>query len=198
MHKPWGFFCYLGGDFVNYVEPIRDYNKLQDILEYLKYENKRNYIMVMIGCYTALRISDILRLKVKDVKNKKNITMREQKTGKQKIIPINAVLRKALEDYIKDKKEYEYLIKSREKENKAITRDTAYKILKDIGEKFELENVGTHTLRKTFGYHFYQQTKNIVVLQEFYNHSDPSVTLKYIGINQEAVNKAVLNFSYKE
>ncbi len=89
--------------------------------------------MVMIGCYTALRISDILRLKVKDVKNKKNITMREQKTGKQKIIPINAVLRKALEDYIKDKKEYEYRIKSREKKNNAITRDTAYKRLKDNG-----------------------------------------------------------------
>ena len=68
----------------------------------------------------------------------------------------------------------------------------------DKWEKFELENVGTHTLRKTFGYHFYQQTKNIVVLQEFYNHSDHSVTLKYIGINQEAVNKAVLNFDYKE
>lgn len=197
MHKPWGFFCYLGGDLVNYVEPIRDYNKLQDILEYLKHENKRNYIMFMIGCYTALRISDILMLKVKDVKNKKNITIREKKTGKQKIIPINNKLRKALDDYIKDKNDYEYLIKSREKENKAITRDTAYKILKDVGNKFGIENIGTHTLRKTFGYHFYMQTKNIVLLMEFFNHSDPSVTLRYIGINQEAVNKAVLNFDYK-
>ncbi|WP_347450715.1 site-specific integrase [Acetoanaerobium noterae] len=182
---------------MNYVEPIRDYNKLQDILEYLKHENKRNYIMFMIGCYTALRISDILRLKVKDVKNKKNITIREKKTGKQKIIPINNKLRKALDDYIKDKNDYEYLIKSREKENKAITRDTAYKILKDVGNKFGIENIGTHTLRKTFGYHFYMQTKNIVLLMEFFNHSDPSVTLRYIGINQEAVNKAVLNFDYK-
>ncbi len=182
---------------MNYVEPIRDYNKLQDILEYLKHENKRNYIMFMIGCYTALRISDILMLKVKDVKNKKNITIREKKTGKQKIIPINNKLRKALDDYIKDKNDYEYLIKSREKENKAITRDTAYKILKDVGNKFGIENIGTHTLRKTFGYHFYMQTKNIVLLMEFFNHSDPSVTLRYIGINQEAVNKAVLNFDYK-
>ena len=119
MHKPWGFFCYLGGDFMNYVEPIRDYNKLQDILEYLKHENKRNYIMFMIGCYTALRISDILMLKVKDVKNKKNITIREKKTGKQKIIPINNKLRKALDDYIKDKNDYEYLIKSREKKKQS-------------------------------------------------------------------------------
>lgn len=197
MHKPWDSFCYLGGDLVNYVEPIRDYNKLQDILEYLKHENKRNYMMFMIGCYTALRISDILMLKVKDVKNKKNITIREKKTGKQKIIPINNKLRKALDDYIKDKNDYEYLIKSREKENKAITRDTAYKILKDVGNKFGIENIGTHTLRKTFGYHFYMQTKNIVLLMEFFNHSDPSVTLRYIGINQEAVNKAVLNFDYK-
>ncbi len=70
---------------MNYVEPIRDYDKLTDILEYLKRTNQRNYMMFLVGIYTALRISDILRLKVRDVKNRNNITLREKKTGKQSL-----------------------------------------------------------------------------------------------------------------
>lgn len=181
---------------MNYVEPIRDIDKLQDILEYLKRTNERNYIMFLVGIYTALRISDILKLKVRDVKNRKNITIREQKTGKQKIISINLTLKKELECYCASKESYEYLIRSREQENKPITRDMAYKILRDIGDRFGIENLGTHTLRKTFGFHYYKQTKDIVVLQQCFNHSDPSVTLAYIGIKQDAVNKAMRNFCY--
>jgi integrase len=57
----------------------------------------------------------------------------------------------------------------------------AYKILRKVAERFHLEEVGTHTLRKTFGYHFYQQTKDVAMLQEIFNHSSPAITLKYIG-----------------
>lgn len=181
---------------MNYVEPIRDYDKLADILEYLKRTNQRNYMMFLVGIYTALRISDILRLKVRDVKNRNNITLREKKTGKQKIIPINPALKRELEWYCKDKENYEYLIKSREQENKPITRDTAYKILRDIGDRFGVENLGTHTLRKTFGFHYYKKTKDIVMLQRCFNHSDPSVTLAYIGIQQDAINRAMRTFTY--
>ena len=65
---------------MNFVEPIRDADVFHDILNTLKKENMRNYTMVMTGTYTALRISDILRLKVKDVKNNKYINIRERKT----------------------------------------------------------------------------------------------------------------------
>ena len=70
----------------------------------------------------------------------------------------------------------------------------AYKILKAAGDRFGLESIGTHTLRKTFGYHFYKQTGDIVTLQQIFNHTHPSVTLKYIGINQESINKAMKKF----
>jgi len=50
-------------------------------------------------------------------------------------------------------------------------------------------------LRKTFGYHFYQQTKDVALLQELFNHSSPSVTLRYIGINQDKIDQAYDNFS---
>jgi len=54
--------------------------------------------------------------------------------------------------------------------------------------------IGTHTLRKTFGYHFYQKYKDIALLQELFNHSAPSVTLRYIGINQDMIDVAMKEF----
>lgn len=181
---------------MNFVEPIRDIDKMNDILAYTKRINHRNYIMFMIGFYTALRISDILRLKVGHVRNRKSIGIREIKTGKQKIIAINPILKSALDEYIKDKPNDEYLIKSREKENKPLSREMAYKIVKRTCEKFGVENTGTHSLRKTFGFHYYNRTKDIVTLQHMFNHSHPSTTLDYIGITTESVNKSVKAWRY--
>lgn len=181
---------------INRVEPIRDIDLVKDIGKYFKQRNERNYIMYLIGIYSGLRISDILNLKVKDVKNKSNISLREKKTGKQKIFPINPYLRKNLSVYIEDNELEmdEYLIKAQGKQNRAITRDMAYKIMNQAAEYFGLYNIGTHTLRKTFGYHFYLQTKDIVTLQKIFNHSDPSITLIYIGIEQSEINKKMNSF----
>ena len=63
------------------------------------------------------------------------------------------------------------------------------------GKNIGLEEIGTHTLRKTFGYWFYKETKDIALLQQLFNHSSPSITLKYIGINQDVLDTALDNFS---
>jgi integrase len=76
-----------------------------------------------------------------------------------------------------------------------IKRVQAYKILKRAAKKVGISEIGTHTLRKTFGYHFYQRTKDVALLQEIFNHSSPSVTLRYIGINQDIIDKAIDDFS---
>lgn len=180
---------------MNYVEPIRDAGRVNDIKNYLKKENERNYIMFLIGTNTGLRISDILNLKIKDVKNKQFITLREKKTRKQQTIKLNKVVKRELKDYCKDKDPNDYLIKSRQGTNTPLTRDMAYKILSEVAGMFNLCNIGTHTLRKTFGYHFYLQTKDVALLQKIFNHASPSITLKYIGIEQENMNIAMDNFN---
>ncbi len=68
-------------------------------------------------------------------------------------------------------------------------------MLNTAGGKIGLKEIGTHTLRKTFGYHFYKETKDVALLQNIFNHSAPSVTLRYIGINQDIIDKAIDNFS---
>lgn len=181
---------------MNYVEPIRDNNKLEDILKYLKKNNFRNYILFCLGLYTGLRISDILRLQVKHVKDRDTIRIREKKTNKNKVIKINKFLRKELNDYIEGKEEYEYLIANSKDGINPITRQHAYNIVKDTCEKFGIYNVGTHSLRKTFGYNYYNKTKNIAVLQNIFNHSEPSVTLRYIGINQDTISDAYESIVY--
>ncbi|MBO0537923.1 site-specific integrase [Clostridium botulinum] len=180
---------------MNFVEPIRNTEKVRDIQEYLKRTNERDYILFITGVYTGLRISDILRLKVKDVKSKRFIYIREKKTSKQNIIEINKFLEKEYKWYCADKELDEYLIKSREGVNKALSRVRAYEIIKDVGISFGVENLGTHTLRKTFGYHYYKQSKDVATLMKMFNHSDPSITLKYIGIIQDQMNKARRNFT---
>lgn len=181
---------------MNYVEPIRDINTLKNMCDYLYKTSERNYVLFCTGIYTGLRISDILKLKISDIKDKKFISIRETKTRKQKIIEINPVLKKVFNEYVTDKDPDDFLIKSRQGYNKAISREMAYKILNELGAKFKLHNLGTHTMRKTFGYHYYKQTGDVVTLQKIFNHSSEKITLHYIGIEQEDVNKAYRTFRY--
>jgi integrase len=172
---------------MNLVQPIRDKELIIDIKKYLKEQNERNYILFLLGINTGLRISDILSLRVRDVQGW-NIFLREKKTKKIREIKMPAELKKAIRDYIKDKPNNEYLIKSRMGKNKPITRGMAYVILNQIADEFGLERIGTHSLRKTYGYHFYKQFKDVASLQQMLNHTDPKETLRYIGITQDSIN----------
>ncbi|SPZ51150.1 site-specific tyrosine recombinase XerC [Sarcina ventriculi] len=179
---------------MNYVEPIRDSDKIRELANYLRNYSERNYIMFLIGVNSGLRISDILRLRVRDVKGKDYISLREKKTKKQRIFPITPMLKKELKKYYEEKHEDEFLIKSQKGYNNAISRVRAYKILSEAGKVLGLYNLGTHTLRKTFGYQFYTQYKDVVTLQKIFNHSNPAITLRYIGVEQNHINNMIKGF----
>lgn len=179
---------------MKFVEPIRDKYKIKLVKNILK-KNKRNYILFLLGINSGLRISDILKLKVRDVKNKQYIEIKEQKTGKYRKFLITNSYKTLLKEYVNDKTEEEWLFPS-QRGNSAITRIQAYRIINLACEKAGITSrIGTHTLRKTFAYHFYKQNKDIALLQNILNHSTPSVTLRYIGINQDIIDKNFKNFS---
>ena len=185
---------------MNCVQPIRDKEKIEQMKVELQKSGTRDYLIFCLGINTGLRISDIIKLKVKDILNqdrtiKTHIDIIEEKTNKKKRFKINNSLIEDLKNYIGNMNFEEYIFKSRKGINQPISRVQAYRILNNAGQNVGLDEIGTHTLRKTFGYHFYNQTRDIALLQELFNHSSPSITLRYIGINQDKIDQAYDNFS---
>ncbi|MNI52992.1 Tyrosine recombinase XerD [compost metagenome] len=180
---------------MEFVQPIRDKQTIEKMKDVLKKSSYRDWFMFVLGINTGLRISDILNLKVSDVKDKTHVAIREKKTNKEKRFKINASLQTVINDYIKLMDEDEYLFTSK-KTGTALGRIQAYKILNEAANKVGItESIGTHTLRNTFGYFFYKQTKDVAMLQQLFNHSSPSITLRYIGINQDQMDSAMDEFS---
>ena len=175
------------------VEPIRNLEHLRKLEDYLAKKSKRDLILFTIGTNCGLRILDIVALNVGDVRNKSHIRIVEKKTGKYKSFPINSKLKPMFEEYTKGKRSDEALFKTRFQNR--MDRFTAYRIIRKSCKLAGLpEKVGTHTMRKTFGYHHYQKFKDIAILQKIFNHSSPQVTLRYIGIEQDQIDESYTNF----
>ncbi len=180
---------------MKYVQPIRDKQKIEEIKSYLKQNGSRDLLLFTMGINTGLRISDLLKLKIADVKGKSHVEIKEQKTGKVKRFPLLGNLQSMIDEYIKGKLDNEYLFRSRNGANKPITRVMAYKIINVACRKAGItDNIGTHTLRKTFGYHHYQTFKDVAILQHLFNHSSSSITLRYIGITQDEIEQTLRQF----
>ncbi len=193
----FGLCIVQGGGGLNRVEPIRDKELINDIAGYLKLKNSRDALLFLFGIYSGLRVSDIIKLRVRDVRGKDRVVVKETKTGKDKVLKINHALRKEIAVYVKDMKDYEVLFKSKRGINKPISRQQAYNIINSAGKHFGMERIGTHTMRKTFGYHIYQQTKDITLVQQLLNHSSPEITMAYIGLTQKTMEDAVDSLDYR-
>ena len=179
------------------VQPIKNKTQVRAIMDYLKDTNKRNAIMFGIGVYCGLRISDILALKVKDVRNKKNIKIRQKKTKKIYEFALNKELNELIQEYVKDKKDYEYLIDNQNNFGMPITRMQAHRILVSIKEKFRLKNFASHSLRKTFAYTLYKASnKDLTIVQDILGHSSQMETIRYIGLDREVKLNAMLKVTY--
>lgn len=176
---------------MNFVEPIRDRADIEAIKQVLRAGSERDWLLFTAGVNLGLRISDLLRLRVRDVRGKKYIILVEQKTKKRKKMPIRPEMRPVFKRYIAAKDDRVFLFPSRNGVNKPLTRGGAYLVLKKAADKLGLPSIGTHTLRKTFGYHMYRSNKNIGTLMKIFNHTHPSVTMRYIGIEDDDIEAAV-------
>lgn len=183
------------------VQPIRDRKKINDMKIVLKANSLRDHCLFVLGINSGLRVSDLLLLKTTDVadgkKIKDRISLREQKTGKIKDFPLGASSIKALREYL-DSRDYtddDWLFPS-QKGNKPITRQHAWRILSEAAKTVGItEAVGTHTLRKTFGYWAFKGGVDITRIQKLLNHSSPGITLAYIGITREELDDVYLELN---
>lgn len=184
---------------MEFVQPIRDLKQIETIKWILKQKSLRDYCLFVLGINSGLRISDLLRLRICDVsekgKQKNRIRLREKKTNKFKDFPISDNAKSAIKKYLRTRiiNENEPLFISR-KNKGFLLRQQAYRILNDVAKSVGIkEKIGTHTLRKTFGYHAYNNGYDITLIQKLFNHSSPSVTLRYIGITQEQMDNVYLS-----
>lgn len=178
------------------VEPIRSKKQIDAMKRYLKSGNIRDHLLFVLGINSGLRISDLLSLQVQDVKGKERISLREQKTGKIKDFPLSDNCQKSIKEYLQTRDiDAGFLFASRKGQG-AISRVQAYRILNEAARAIGIkEQIGTHTLRKTFGYWAYQAGVDITRIQKLMNHSAPSVTLAYIGITKEELDDVYINLN---
>ena len=178
------------------VDPIRDIKKIQTMKTYLKGQNLRNHALFVVGINVALRITDLLALKWGDVLDEqgkfKEIRIFEGKTKKERRIQLNRPSQRALRELRGSLDRYsfdDYLFQSREGAQKPLSRQQALNILKVAAKAVGIkDNVGTHSLRKTWGYHAWKKGFNPAIIMETLNHSNLTVTKRYLGIQQDDIN----------
>jgi len=187
------------------VQPIRDIKKIRAIKGNLKKRNPRDFLLFTLGINTGLRISDILKLKVEDVKDqagniREYLDLNEKKTKKQRLIYINDEVKSALEYFFKKTGIYDldrYLfVSEKSEENKPITRIRAWQLLQSWCREVGIEGrIGTHTLRKTTGYQMRMAGVAIELIQEVLGHQSISMTKKYLGITDDEITKVLKKFN---
>ncbi len=178
---------------MNTVEPIRSKKAIKEIENILEKQGQRDLLIFLIGINCGLRISDILNLNVGDVKNKIYIDIIEKKTKKPKRFPINTKLKPLFEKFTKGRCDKEPLFLSIF--DNRMERTQCYRIINKACKKAGIpDKIGTHTLRKTFGYHHYKKFRDVALLQKIFNHYSPETTLRYIGIEQDMIDKSYNDF----
>ena len=190
------------------VYPIKTHKDIIAMANWL-YEHKNNkYVLAFtLGINLGLRANELLDLKMNQVfshdgsvrliedeeDTSDGIDIYQSKTKKHRTVFLNAACKDALEWAFPIKGAYlhseEYLFPSRE--GGAIQVGTFRKVLKEAAAACGLkQNIGTHTCRKTWGWHQYKYNSekanlDITMLQRAFGHSSPEVTLRYLGITDE-------------
>ena len=189
------------------VQPIRDMEVLNRCIDIAREHDRHRKkgevsweLLLIVGFNTSLRISDIRRFRVRDLRGRDYAEIKAQKTGKEARILINPHARKAINRLLAGRSGDEYILQSKQRDaathrRRPITRQRAYQIINEIAREAGVrDRIGCHTLRKTFGYHYYKMTSDVVSLQRILCHSSRRETLIYIGVIQEEIDESLMKF----
>lgn len=156
-------------------------------------QNCKFSLLIALGSFFGVRISDLLNLKWCDILNSDTLTIIEKKTKKQRTIKINDQLKKhILSCYkeIKPQSTNDFIFTSQKGGVYSVQRINV--VFKEIRVKYNLKikNFSTHSMRKTFGRQVYNNAGDnaelaLVKLCELFNHSDVRTTRKYLGLRSE-------------
>lgn len=178
------------------VEPFKNIKDIDKIKQYLRgKDNLRDYTIFVVGINVGLRAGDLLSIKWEDIiENGKvvdSVGILEGKTKKSKEIDFNRSSKEAIQLYYDSLEDIgEYMFSSRKGDSHLQVR-SLHRVINNIVSELNIKgNFGTHSLRKTFGYHRYNDGMPLETLQKVFNHSTQEMTLKYIGITREVIKNA--------
>jgi len=184
---------------MNFVEPIRDRKKIAQIKNLLRGQKRfRDLLLFVVGINAALRVSDLLQLRINHFLDeqgriKRRFWIKERKRGKRQEVVINTSIREALDEYlvaypdIGDDKDNFVFFNSKAKDySQPIKRGQAWKSITSICLDVSLSgNFGTHSLRKTWGYHARMQGVDLDLIMHKLNHESIAYTKRYLGITDD-------------
>ena len=179
------------------VQPLKSKQEVNELIEALGMSTNglRDQLLFKLGISTGLRCGDLVALTVEQVKGKSSFKIREGKTKKERTVYLNSLMAD-IADYIDTLPiGTVYLFPSR-KGDSHVSTTQAYRIIAKAGEMIGNSSIGTHTMRKTFGYTYYQATKDVATLMEIFNHSSQKITLRYIGITEESIENSIKSISF--
>lgn len=181
------------------IQPIKLKKDIEAIKQLLS-DKPRDFLLFVMGINNGIRASDLLKIKVGDVVHLKSgqaLKTREKKTKKMNILVINKPVYKALQNYLVklEPTDDDFLFRSRKGGNKPLTVMSLNNLIKTWTKAINLKgNYGTHSLRKTWGYH--QRVTHGIgfeVIAERFMHSSPKTTMRYLGIDKEEVHGILMN-----
>ena len=182
------------------TEPIRTMEAVRKIRKMLLDRGElRNALLFCLAVNCGARIGDLLDLRVKHVRHLPidgSFRFHEEKTGKGTLIVINQVCHKILTRYLAegDLEDEDFLFPSQKGRSKLDPRSVNFLVKKWTSESGLQGNYGCHSLRKTFG--FLQRTvfkADFALLCEKFNHSSPSITKRYLGIQESEIRDMLLH-----
>lgn len=190
---------------MNFVEPIRDRKKIAQIKNLLRRQGReRDLLLFTVGINTALRISDLLTLRIGQFLDehqhiKPRFWIKERKRGKRHEIAINESIRAALEHYliayseIGDNPNHFLFFNTKTLDYaQPIRRGQAWKFIARICQGVGLRgNFGTHSLRKTWGCHARLQGVDLALIMYKLNHNSIAYTKRYLGITDAELQAVV-------
>jgi integrase len=180
------------------VEPIRSEKDIKNIKKLLT-DKPRDLAIFTLGINTNLRASDLLKIRVGQVRHLQpgeHFTVTEKKTGKERRITINKTVYGAIQELLKtipESEDADYLFQSR-KGKEALCVPYLNSLVKSWCSEINLKgNYGSHTLRKTFGFiHRTVFNTDIPTLMTMFNHATQKQTLEYLGIQPGEIRDAYL------
>ena len=163
--------------------PIKSIEKIREFkVEVNKGQNGfRNLLLVEIGLATALRISDLLKLKKSNIYDG-FISIKTEKTDKAMRLELNPRVHKLVTSYTELLEDEDLLF--------PIGYRQSLKMLSAAAQRADISDFGTHTLRKTCAWQYYNSFgKDLRKTMVLLGHESPTDTIKYLNLDIDEVNK---------